>query len=275
MLGFYSVLFPELTQKARSGILKFLWQNDPFKAKWAILAKAYSIIRDDHEGEVTLDQFLTLNIDFIRILEPTRYLEAMGWELNIDDQQQYTMARVNVVTTADAEIATNYSVDDVVKHCYDSGLVVEAHRTHNERSNGNGAVMAFAAQPNLVVNQNDNVQIEGTNNIVHANFDANSAVVVPAIGSEHTLSLPYPGDMNAMVINAQIAGGDHVLPIQNDPMLHAIHDIHDMDFGTDQSLETDNDRIDVSETYSETIEAQYADGTLGAIRFEDYVQYMT
>lgn len=164
--GYYSAIFPDLTQKTKSGILRFLWQNDQFKAKWAILARAYSIVRDDHEDEVTLETFLALNAGFIGIIPPGRYLEAMGWQLTVDDQQQYTMARVGNPNINEADVATNYSVDDIVNNCYENGYVAAENRRHRQPHGGNAPVMAFAAQPNLVLHQNENIQINANDAII-------------------------------------------------------------------------------------------------------------
>ncbi|KAH8428987.1 uncharacterized protein LDX57_006658 [Aspergillus melleus] len=150
-------MFPDLTQKIKSGIFRFLWQNDQFKAKWAILARAYSIVRDDHVEEVTLETFLALNAGFIGIIPPDRYLDAMGWQITAD-QQQYTMARVGNPKINEADVATNYSVDDIVNNCYENDYVTARNR-RNRRGRGHAPVMAFAAQPNLNFPQKDNIQI--------------------------------------------------------------------------------------------------------------------
>lgn len=263
-------MFPDLTQKARSGILKFLWSNDSFKAKWAILAKAYSIIRDDHDGEVTLEQFLSLNAPFIRIIEPVRYLEMMGWELSVDEEQQYTMAKVKAVTPIDTEVATNYSVDDVVKHCYDVGLVFETQRTHNDHPGDNGSVMAFATQPNLMVNQNDDVEIAGSNNAVHADFNASPGVEIPSMALESVASLPSPSDMEPMMSSTQITERSRVLPVQNNPMLHGLHSL-----GFDNLQSPDADRIgaNVDDTYGHPTETQNTGESFDRFEFEQYLNF--
>lgn len=170
-------MFPDLTQKAKSGILRFLWQNDRFKAKWAILAKAYSKIRDEHADskDVSLESFLNLNAGYIGILQPSLYLEAMGWELTVDEEQQYTMARVSQTTTNEADVSTNYSVNDIVKHCYDTGYVSQKDRQKRTSCN-NEAVMSFVAQPCQAVNEKSNIQISGTNTFVDNVDDASDAI---------------------------------------------------------------------------------------------------
>lgn len=170
-------MFPDLTQKAKSGILRFLWQNDRFKAKWAILAKAYSKIRDEHAGskDVSLESFLNLNAGYIGILQPRLYLEAMGWELTVDEEQQYTMARVSPTTTSEADVSTNYSVNDIIKHCYDTGYV--SHKDRSKRTScNNEAVMSFVAQPCQAVNEKSNIQISGANTFVDNAGDASDVI---------------------------------------------------------------------------------------------------
>ncbi|RLM01760.1 hypothetical protein CFD26_106606 [Aspergillus turcosus] len=203
--SFYSVIFPDITQKAKSGILRFLWQNDPFKAKWAILAKAYSIIRDDHGSEVSLDQFLEITAKFIGLFEPTRYLDAMGWQLNFDDQQQYTMARVKITTIPEADISTNYSVDDVVKHCYDTGYVSEKPHKHSASNGNNTSTMAFAAQPTFVVKAENGIQITGDDAIVTDDAFATPEVEFPTPEETNGTQTPDPVEAEPMVDNYPLA----------------------------------------------------------------------
>lgn len=50
---YYIPIFPWLQQKEMSGFITILWREDPFHAKWTIVARAYSIIRD-RVGKVCL-----------------------------------------------------------------------------------------------------------------------------------------------------------------------------------------------------------------------------
>jgi hypothetical protein len=70
-----------MQQKDASPHLTKLWQQDPFKAKWAIIAKAYSIIRDA-VGKVAapLDLFLNQVCPEIGIISIDEYLHKMKWE---------------------------------------------------------------------------------------------------------------------------------------------------------------------------------------------------
>lgn len=193
-------MFPDITQKAKSGILRFLWQNDPFKAKWAILAKAYSKIRDEHCGSnnVSLDSFLNLNSGYIGILEPSLYLQAMGWELTVDEEQQYTMARVSHTTTNETDVSTNYSVNDIVNRCYETGYVSQRGRQKRARCN-NEAVMSFVAQPCQIFNEKNNIEISGDNTFVDNTNGANAATKCSIQEQVENLPTPAFSDMSSAV----------------------------------------------------------------------------
>lgn len=221
MLGFYSTIFPDITQKSKSGILRFLWQNDPFKAKWTILAKAYSIIRDEHDNAVSLESFLTLNSELIGILEPDRYLDAMGWELTLNDKQQYTMARVKSPVATEAQLSTNCSVDDLIKHCYATGYVTEdkLKKTSQRR---NTPVMAFATQPTLVMHKNNSLQVAGNHTVVSPNSQQNMAMEPPSPESTEATDSPFTTDIvSPMLDNISFEVTDVPVPgIYRGPQTH-------------------------------------------------------
>ncbi|KAL4866660.1 hypothetical protein BDV12DRAFT_210365 [Aspergillus spectabilis] len=197
--SFYSAMFPDLTQKAKSGILRFLWQNDPFKAKWTILAKAYSIIRDEHDAEVSLEPFLTLNTELIGILKPGRYLDAMGWELTENGQQQYTMARVKSPVATEAQLTTNCSVEDLIKHCYKTGYVTEDQRK-KEIQGRNAPVMAFATQPTFVINRNDTLEIAGNHTVISTEVHGNMAIEPPSPEPTEATASPSQNDIGSPML---------------------------------------------------------------------------
>ena len=58
-----------------------MWTEDPFKAKWSVIAKAYSTIRDYiSKEEAPLDVFLAL-------IAPANYLAVMGWDIVYTEDQ--------------------------------------------------------------------------------------------------------------------------------------------------------------------------------------------
>lgn len=172
-------------------MLRFLWRSDPFKAKWAILAKAYSIIRDDNPGKgVTLESFLSLNTDFIGIVAPADYLNAMGLQLIVDEEGNYSLEGGNPASTSNAaQTSTNHSVDDIVNHCYDTGYV-----TGTAPVNSIGHQGAFVAQPNVQVNTNSNTSIGPVSGTT------SNAMATTITGSNHNQA--SHGSINAGGANA-------------------------------------------------------------------------
>ena len=121
MTGYYSTIFLTFQQKEISGFLTVLWQNDPFKAKWSILAKSYSLIRDSQgKANAPLEKFLAINGPFIGVIEPAQYLEALSWEIAVDEDGQTIMRRYG--NSIDEQLfITNVSVNDVIRNSYDQG----------------------------------------------------------------------------------------------------------------------------------------------------------
>lgn len=82
-------MFKTFQQKDISGLLiRLLWQNDPSKANWSILAKAYSMIREHKAKDAApLDVFLSLCLScpYIGVIPRDDYLSVMGWEIVGED----------------------------------------------------------------------------------------------------------------------------------------------------------------------------------------------
>ncbi|KAK5732035.1 hypothetical protein LTR17_010871 [Elasticomyces elasticus] len=79
---YYTASLSPHTQKAFSKIRMTWWRDDPFSAKWAILAKAYIILRGSREKEdAPLDHFLALAVPLMGIVPPRHYQSMMGWQL--------------------------------------------------------------------------------------------------------------------------------------------------------------------------------------------------
>ncbi|KAL4930216.1 mating-type protein MAT alpha 1-domain-containing protein [Aspergillus undulatus] len=214
--SFYSAIFPDITQKSKSGILRFLWQNDPSKANWTILAKAYSIIRDEYDTEVSLESFLSLCAELIGILQPDRYLEAMGWELTLNDQQQYTMARVRSPVATEAQLSTNCSVDDLIKHCYATGYVTEDKRKKETQAR-DAPVMAFATQPTLVIHRNNSLQLPGNDTIVATDRPGSSAMEPPSPEPTEATESPYSDEMISPMLEETAFEASNALDMYRGP----------------------------------------------------------
>ncbi|KAF7548338.1 hypothetical protein G7Z17_g7125 [Cylindrodendrum hubeiense] len=83
---FYMKLFPDVQQKSASGFLTTLWNKDPFRNKWALIAKVYSFVRDEvGKGNISLSRFLDVCCPTMNIIDPSVYIAALGWSVTHDD----------------------------------------------------------------------------------------------------------------------------------------------------------------------------------------------
>lgn len=146
-------MFTSLQQKEISGFLTYLWQTDPFKAKWSILAKAYSLIRDSIGKEkAPLDSYLAIIGPFIGIVPPEQYLEILGWEIVAGGDGGKLLRRDFDVDfdSLDQDLFTsNVSVNDIIEYSYASGYVAADEGNLIVPDNEPAMTMATSVQHNL------------------------------------------------------------------------------------------------------------------------------
>lgn len=115
-----------MQQKDISPIMTQLWQADPFHAKWTIVAKSYSTIRDSVGKEhAPLDDFLNLVCPHIGIINPDNYLAMLGWEVVHDDGRKAVERRFvpDFSSFNDDLKMTNLSSQDIVCFANIAGYV--------------------------------------------------------------------------------------------------------------------------------------------------------
>lgn len=146
-LGFYSVMFEGMEQKERSGYLSDIWDQEPFKAKWSILAKAYSLIRDNQgKKKAPLYKFLAINGPLIGIIKPDQYLRALSYELVTGEGGENVMRRQDKYIDPRYFI-TNTSVNDLLLHSYRQGYFTGNLSEILLPDNGVSMTMASLVQP--------------------------------------------------------------------------------------------------------------------------------
>ena len=127
MIGYYAGAFASLPQKDISGLLRCFWKEDPFKTKWTLLAKAYSIIRDKLRLQAhRLDIFLVINAPFLGIIPAKDYMTVLGWELKGDNADHAMIVRSFVpdMSTFGVHITrTNQTVQDIIQHSFEQGYI--------------------------------------------------------------------------------------------------------------------------------------------------------
>ena len=149
-IGYYYRMFAGIQQKDISRLLERFWRMDPFQAKWTILAKAFSVIRDDKgKKDASLDAYLAISAPFVAIVRPADYLGMMGYQLTVVNNQATMIQRqnFNINNINRGLLTTPHSVNDVVENCYRQGYITE-NRTNAGPSNSHGAmIMATNANP--------------------------------------------------------------------------------------------------------------------------------
>ncbi|GAB7353584.1 hypothetical protein MBLNU459_g4008t1 [Dothideomycetes sp. NU459] len=147
--SYHAPMFKTFQQKEISGLLTRLWQNDPFKAKWSLLAKAYSMIREYKTKDVApLDVFLSLTCPYIGIIPRDDYLSVMGWEIVGENGEKMMERRFTPDISSFQEniLTTNLSSEEIVSYCYQVSYI-QNDNGDITRSRGAAATLTMAAQP--------------------------------------------------------------------------------------------------------------------------------
>jgi hypothetical protein len=131
--AFYKRLFPHLPQKDASIHLTQLWKQDPFKAKWTIVAAAYSRIRDGvGRPGAPLDAFLDLICPAMGLVRAEDYFAAFNWVWEEEEEGRPGAARLTQraapdLRTFDAGILqTSMTEMDVIRWCGAVGYLPRA-----------------------------------------------------------------------------------------------------------------------------------------------------
>ena len=216
-------LFSNLQQKDISGFLTYLWQTDPFKAKWSIIAKSYSEIRDKKgKDKVPLEKFLATICPLFDIVQPEHYLGLLGWEIAVDEEGQSILRRafdLDLSALKPELLTTNLSVADVVQHCYTSGYVAADSSDFSNPGHEATMTMATSAQRNesmaqvsfnqsvpvpIVQSSNDNTQTLAAGHDSTVAWDNDSGQETDSI-----LSNAGAADDSAQVASKLQENGDH------------------------------------------------------------------
>lgn len=98
VIGYFSGLFPGVRQSVKSSLLSEIWSDDPLKSHWSLMARAYTLIRDNFRiADPTLPLFIRLVAAFMGIPGPKNYLLLCGFtvEEHIDPERKYTISGPN------------------------------------------------------------------------------------------------------------------------------------------------------------------------------------
>ena len=75
-------------------MISTLWASDPFKPQWAILAKAYTLLRDHFDLDDThLSTFIERTKGLFNFPTPEQYIVHVGWRIEQETWQHFTLTR--------------------------------------------------------------------------------------------------------------------------------------------------------------------------------------
>lgn len=111
--------------KKLSHILALLWDTDPNKVQWALLAKTWSLIRDQiGKDRAPLAKYLKIMCPAMKIPSPEVYLEQFGWELHLDEKSDPRVSRSSVPPQTSHAVC-NMSIADIIRYCHNMGFAQE------------------------------------------------------------------------------------------------------------------------------------------------------
>lgn len=125
--------------KKLSNPLGTMWESDPNKSLWSLLAKAWSIMRDQvGKDNVPLHDFFQLICPHLNIPPPETYLEEHGWKIILDNEHGPRLTRHPLFdpTTMNVGVCTAeaLSVEDVITYCQNSGYAQDFKGSKNANS---------------------------------------------------------------------------------------------------------------------------------------------
>ncbi|KAF2260600.1 hypothetical protein CC78DRAFT_589508, partial [Lojkania enalia] len=128
----YYLLIPAFKpwpMKKLSNPIGVMWDKDPNKPLWSLLAKAWSIIRDQIGKEkAPLHQFFRIICPHLSMPPPETYLERRGWEFVINADGAPGLIRDPTLTSEsldDGVAATALSIEDIISYCQSMGYAQE------------------------------------------------------------------------------------------------------------------------------------------------------
>ncbi|KAH9866459.1 hypothetical protein IAQ61_008464 [Plenodomus lingam] len=128
-------MFKSIPMKLLSQPIGMIWEVDPNKSLWSLMAKAWSLIRDQiGKNNAPLDEFFAIVCPILNIPSRETYLEYHGWTLTIDKEGAPTLSRndaFEVTPVRSQATETPLSVDDIINFAkaggYALGYVADAN----------------------------------------------------------------------------------------------------------------------------------------------------
>jgi hypothetical protein len=119
-------LFDMWPMKKISFYMGQLWEQEPDKPLWTLMAKAWSAIRDQvGKANAPLDEFFEIVCTHLNILPPQFYLEGQGWKVEYDGDGMPTLTH-DPTSSLSASLGYGFkgdtlSMEEITSVCLDRG----------------------------------------------------------------------------------------------------------------------------------------------------------
>lgn len=171
--GYYITIpmFKPWPMKKLSNLIGLLWEADPNKSLWSLMAKAWSTIRDQiGKDQAPLDQFFRIICPHLKLPDPASYLEIHGWILNVNGEGDPTISR-----SADSEFASigtgntdmALSVEDIITYVQSLGY---AHGFILDDNKPSSTFLGQSVSSTLEKNTSAISATQATSKAAHARF---------------------------------------------------------------------------------------------------------
>ncbi|KAF2691513.1 MAT1-1-1 [Lentithecium fluviatile CBS 122367] len=137
----YYIIIPPFKpwpMKTLSGPMGTLWDSDPNKAYWSLMAKAWSTIRDQvGKDNAPLDHFFRIVCPYLNIPSPETYLQHLGWNFHVNRDGLPTISRdpsYNMSPSDARDETVALSVEDIISYCQSMGYAQQYVFDHNTTS---------------------------------------------------------------------------------------------------------------------------------------------
>nr|QKY89071.1 mating type protein 1-1-1 [Calonectria pauciramosa] len=204
---YYLKIFPDVQQKTASGFLTTLWSKEPCRNKWALIAKVYSFARDEvGKGNISLACFLSLCCPIMKIMDPSVYLNTLGWIIQEDETGSQKLVQDPSIDNDhfQSEAAPTTEIE-LLQAILDTGYLSQQGRILMARLSANNNGMMTTSQlpaetPQLITQQKiDYCHLVSTNPIQaaknllgpHYNEDVLRALGIRTIQIDDMDSIPY------------------------------------------------------------------------------------
>nr|ADE44127.1 MAT1 [Alternaria brassicicola]ADE44128.1 MAT1 [Alternaria brassicicola]BAJ10491.1 mating type protein MAT1-1-1 [Alternaria brassicicola]BAJ10492.1 mating type protein MAT1-1-1 [Alternaria brassicicola] len=152
--------FKSWPMKKLSNLIGLLWEADPNKSLWSLMAKAWSTIRDQiGKDKAPLDQFFSLICTHLKMPTPESYLAVLGWSVSVNEEGDPTISRDG--STRSACVGTGLldialSVEDIIAYVQSMGYA------STYVANANTASLTFLGHSVNPTAEKSNLVLAGT-----------------------------------------------------------------------------------------------------------------